>query len=56
MFPELNDSSRKIQPKCGPILGLLRILVVFHPKFFQKACFYIAYFTTKVRILIMVVQ
>ena len=29
MFPELNDSSRKIQPKCGPILGLLWILVIF---------------------------
>ena len=37
MFPELNDSSRKIQPKCGPILGLLWILVVFSSKVFLKS-------------------
>ena len=38
MFPELNDSSRKIQPKCGPILGLfLWILVVFSSKVFSKS-------------------
>ena len=38
MFPELNDSSRKIQPQCGPILGLfLWILVVFSSKVFSKS-------------------
>ena len=37
MFPELNDSSRKIQPKCRPILGLLWILVVFSSKVFLES-------------------
>ena len=37
MFSELNDSSRKIQPKCRPILGLLWILVVFSSKVFLES-------------------